>query len=76
MTKNNAQSERHAGAASPWLFPGEYDGHKTKTTLPHHQRDPHPGDAASVSPLGRGVGGGEGAGETSAQVLERLNAET
>ena len=32
--------------------------------------------AASVSPLGRGVGGGEGAGETSAQVLERLNAET
>ncbi|MEA3075089.1 MAG: hypothetical protein QOD29_6535 [Alphaproteobacteria bacterium] len=33
MTKNNAQSERHAGAASPWLFPGESDGHKTKTTL-------------------------------------------
>jgi integrase len=33
MMKNNAQSERHAGAASPWLFPGESDGHKTKTTL-------------------------------------------
>ena len=33
MTKNNAQSERHAGAASPWLFPGESDGHKTETTL-------------------------------------------
>jgi hypothetical protein len=24
---------QHAGAASPWLFPGESDGHKTKTTL-------------------------------------------
>ena len=37
MTKNNAQSERHAGAASPWLFPGEYDGHKTKTTLSQYR---------------------------------------
>src|SRR6202023_212719 len=63
MTKNNAQSERHAGAASPWLFPGESDGHKTKTTLPHHQRDPHPSDAASVSPLGRGVRPGERPGQ-------------
>lgn len=33
MMKNNAQSERYAGVASPWLFPGESDGHKTKTTL-------------------------------------------
>jgi integrase len=33
MMKNNAQSERYAGVASPWLFPGESDGHKTETTL-------------------------------------------
>jgi len=39
MTKNNAQSERHAGAASPWLFPGESDGHKTKTTLSGQIKD-------------------------------------
>ena len=83
MMKNNAQSERYAGVASPWLFPGESDGHKTETTLSGQIIDRITKEIgirvtpASVSPLGRGVHPGDPANyEFVRRVLGHENLQT